>query len=172
MPACPLTACTLPAAVVAGPPTQNKRGIHSNKEVQTPRVNDVSTPGNGQRAKQYLPFLQRAGKLFGTVENVSSGEWLLLCCVLAPCYAGCPRDAPYEAASVVTRLPWGFQADVFGEWTRNQVPVLQLWLACVWSILSAAGLHRSKSCPSEAHGAFSGEATRHCIWLTVQAWMC
>jgi hypothetical protein len=39
-------------------------------------VNDVSTPGNGQRAKQYLPFLMRAGKLFGTVENVSSGELL------------------------------------------------------------------------------------------------
>lgn len=57
---------------------QAKRGLHSNKEVQTPRVNDVSTPGNSQRAKQYLPFLQRAGKLFGTVENVSSGE-LLAC---------------------------------------------------------------------------------------------
>jgi staphylococcal nuclease domain-containing protein 1 len=55
---------------------QAKRGLHSNKEVQTPRVNDVSTPGNGQRAKQYLPFLMRAGKLFGTVENVSSGELL------------------------------------------------------------------------------------------------
>jgi staphylococcal nuclease domain-containing protein 1 len=54
--------------------SQAKRGIHSNKEVQTPRVNDVSTPGNGQRAKQYLPFLQRAGKLLGLVENVSSGE--------------------------------------------------------------------------------------------------
>ena len=54
---------------------QAKRGLHSNKEVQVPRVNDVSTPGNGQRAKQYLPFLQRAGKLFGLVENVSSGMW-------------------------------------------------------------------------------------------------
>lgn len=54
---------------------QAKRGIHSSKEVQQPRVNDVSTPGNGQRAKQYLPFLQRAGKLLGLVENVSSGEW-------------------------------------------------------------------------------------------------
>jgi hypothetical protein len=53
---------------------QAKRGLHSNKEVQVPRVNDVSTPGNGQRAKQYLPFLQRAGKLFGTVEMCSSGE--------------------------------------------------------------------------------------------------
>lgn len=62
------------SAVLNLPPAQAKRGIHSNKEVQTPRVNDVSTPGNGQRAKQYLPFLQRAGKLFGLVESVSSGK--------------------------------------------------------------------------------------------------
>lgn len=65
---CPLLLLTLL------PPLQAKRGVHSNKEVQVPRVNDVSTPGNGQRAKQYLPFLQRAGKLLGLVENVSSGE--------------------------------------------------------------------------------------------------
>jgi staphylococcal nuclease domain-containing protein 1 len=62
-------------AVTVAAATQAKRGLHSNKEVQVPRVNDVSTPGNGQRAKQYLPFLQRAGKLFGTVEMCSSGEW-------------------------------------------------------------------------------------------------
>jgi staphylococcal nuclease domain-containing protein 1 len=36
-------------------------------------VNDVSVPGSGARAKQYLPFLQRAGKLLALVENVSSG---------------------------------------------------------------------------------------------------
>lgn len=53
---------------------QAKRGIHSNKEVQQPRVNDVSVPGQGARAKQYLPFLQRGGKMLGLVENVSSGE--------------------------------------------------------------------------------------------------
>ncbi|KAF8068404.1 elongation factor G [Scenedesmus sp. PABB004] len=55
---------------------QAKRGIHSSKEVAVPRVNDVSTPGNGARAKQYLPFLQRAGKVAGVVEMVSSGHRL------------------------------------------------------------------------------------------------
>lgn len=53
---------------------QAKRGIHSSKEVSTPRVNDVSTPGNAARAKQYLPFLQRGGKLLALVESVSSGK--------------------------------------------------------------------------------------------------
>lgn len=54
---------------------QAKRGVHSSKEVTVPRINDVSTPGNAARAKQYLPFLQRGGKLLAQVESVSSGEW-------------------------------------------------------------------------------------------------
>lgn len=58
---------------------QAKRGIHSSKEVTIPRVNDVSTPGNAARAKQYLPFLQRGGKLLAQVESVSSGRWMQLC---------------------------------------------------------------------------------------------
>jgi staphylococcal nuclease domain-containing protein 1 len=53
---------------------QAKRGKHSSKEVSVPRINDVSAPGQGARAKQYLPFLQRGGKLLGLVESVSSGE--------------------------------------------------------------------------------------------------
>jgi hypothetical protein len=57
---------------------QAKRGKHSSKEVSVPRVNDVSAPGQGARAKQYLPFLQRGGKLLGLVESVSSGELQLL----------------------------------------------------------------------------------------------
>lgn len=36
-------------------------------------MNDVSLPGNAARAKQYLPFLQRGGKLLAQVESVSSG---------------------------------------------------------------------------------------------------
>jgi len=55
-----------------------KRGIHSSKEVSTQRVNDVSLPGNAARAKQYLPFFQRAGKLPATVEWVLSAHRLKL----------------------------------------------------------------------------------------------
>jgi hypothetical protein len=71
------------AAMLNGPITitavsvvclQAKRGKHSSKEVSVPRINDVSAPGQGARAKQYLPFLQRGGKLLGLVESVSSGE--------------------------------------------------------------------------------------------------
>lgn len=40
-----------------------KKGIHSTKEAPPTRVNDVSLPGNSARAKQYLPFFQRSGRM-------------------------------------------------------------------------------------------------------------
>lgn len=51
-----------------------KRGIHSNKAAPVNRVNDVSLPGNAARAKQYLPFFQRAGRMNAVVEYVLSGH--------------------------------------------------------------------------------------------------
>ncbi|KXZ48282.1 hypothetical protein GPECTOR_29g59 [Gonium pectorale] len=54
----------------------SKRGVHSAKEPPANRVNDVSTPGSAARAKQYLPFFQRAGKMAGIVEYVLSGHRL------------------------------------------------------------------------------------------------
>ncbi|EFJ43941.1 hypothetical protein VOLCADRAFT_95870 [Volvox carteri f. nagariensis] len=54
----------------------SKRGVHSSKEPPANRVNDVSTPGSAARAKQYLPFFQRAGKMTGVVEYVLSGHRL------------------------------------------------------------------------------------------------
>lgn len=48
---------------------QAKRGQHSNKEPPVHRTNDVSAPGNSAKAKQFLPFLQRAG------ERMGRGGW-------------------------------------------------------------------------------------------------
>jgi hypothetical protein len=54
-----------------------KRGIHSSKEAAAPpRPNDVSLPGNAARAKQYLPFFTRAGRVAAVVEYVLSGHRL------------------------------------------------------------------------------------------------
>lgn len=47
-------------------------GIHSNKEPTTMKVADVSSDVN--KAKQFLPFLQRTGKMDALVEYVSSGS--------------------------------------------------------------------------------------------------
>jgi staphylococcal nuclease domain-containing protein 1 len=60
--------------------TSSKRGVHSAKEPPVNRVNDVSAPGSAARAKQYLPFFQRAGKMLGIVEYVLSGHRLKACC--------------------------------------------------------------------------------------------
>lgn len=38
------------------------------------RINDVSAPGSGPRAKQYLPFFQRSGAVPCIVEFVMSGS--------------------------------------------------------------------------------------------------
>lgn len=55
---------------------QAKRGMHSAKEPAANRINDVSQPGNAAKAKQYLPFFQRAGKMQGVVDYVLSGHRL------------------------------------------------------------------------------------------------
>jgi len=47
-------------------------GLHSTKEVTTMKVADVSSDSN--KAKQFLPFLQRSGRVDALVEFVSSGS--------------------------------------------------------------------------------------------------
>ena len=54
---------------------RQKKGMHSSKEAPMHHVNDVSLPGQGTRAKQYLPFFQR-GRVAGIVEFVLSGHRL------------------------------------------------------------------------------------------------
>lgn len=53
---------------------QRRAGIHSGKEPPPTRLNDVSVPGSGPRAKQYLPFFQRAGTVPCVVEYVMAGS--------------------------------------------------------------------------------------------------
>ncbi|KAJ8249711.1 hypothetical protein COCON_G00229270 [Conger conger] len=55
---------------------KNAKGLHSKKEVPIHRVADIS--GETQKAKQFLPFLQRAGRSEAVVEYVFSGSRLKL----------------------------------------------------------------------------------------------
>ncbi|XP_072045647.1 staphylococcal nuclease domain-containing protein 1-like [Amphiura filiformis] len=78
--------------------SKNSKGLHSKKEVPLHRVADLS--GDPQKAKQFLPFLQRAGRSEGTVEFVASGSRLRLylpkeTCLVTFLLAGitCPRMA-------------------------------------------------------------------------------
>lgn len=53
-----------------------KVGIHSGKAPPAHRVNDLSGPGNAKKAKDFLSFLTRKGKLRGVVDFVMSGHRL------------------------------------------------------------------------------------------------
>lgn len=71
-------------------------GLHSNKEPATIKVADVSA--DVSRAKQFLPLLQRAGKMDALVEFVSSGSRFKLyipkeTCIITFLLTGidCPR---------------------------------------------------------------------------------
>uniref|UniRef100_A0A8C5QMV6 Staphylococcal nuclease domain-containing protein n=1 Tax=Leptobrachium leishanense TaxID=445787 RepID=A0A8C5QMV6_9ANUR len=75
---------------------KNAKGLHSKKEVPIHRVADIS--GDTQKAKQFLPFLQRAGRSEAIVEYVFSGSRLKLympkeTCLITFLLAGieCPR---------------------------------------------------------------------------------
>ncbi|XP_070535997.1 staphylococcal nuclease domain-containing protein 1-like [Ptychodera flava] len=77
---------------------KNGKGLHSKKEPSIHRVADLS--GEAQKAKQFLPFLQRAGRSVGIVEFVASGSRLRLylpkeTCLITFLLAGisCPRMA-------------------------------------------------------------------------------
>ncbi|RKO88087.1 hypothetical protein BDK51DRAFT_30426 [Blyttiomyces helicus] len=49
-----------------------QKGIHSPKEPPTHRISDASV--NANKARQFLPFLQRSGAVSGHVDFVSSGS--------------------------------------------------------------------------------------------------
>ncbi|GAB6033374.1 hypothetical protein CHUAL_013139 [Chamberlinius hualienensis] len=72
------------------------KGMHSKQEIPIHRVADLS--GDSSKAKQFLPFLQRAGRSEAIVEYVSSGSRLRLyvpkeTCLITFLLAGisCPR---------------------------------------------------------------------------------
>merc|ERR1712142_827811 len=48
------------------------KGMHDKKNIPSHRASDMS--GNVMKCKQFLPFLQRAGRMSGLVEFVASGS--------------------------------------------------------------------------------------------------
>lgn len=86
---------------------ENKKGMHNkNKEPAVHRMNDFSV--SSQKAKTFLPFLQRAGKCSAIVDFVAAGHKVRVSipkegAVISFCLAGvrCPRrDEPYAAQAL------------------------------------------------------------------------
>ncbi|XP_078533888.1 staphylococcal nuclease domain-containing protein 1 isoform X2 [Lissotriton helveticus] len=97
---------------------KNGKGLHSKKEVPIHRVADVS--GDTQKAKQFWPFLQRAGRSEAVVEYVFSGSRLKLympkeTCLITFLLAGieCPRGARNIPSGLQEGEPFSEDAMLF-----------------------------------------------------------
>ncbi|KAK1169095.1 staphylococcal nuclease domain-containing protein 1-like isoform X1 [Acipenser oxyrinchus oxyrinchus] len=97
---------------------KNGKGLHSKKEVPIHRVADIS--GDTQKAKQFLPFLQRAGRSEAVVEYVFSGSRLKLympkeTCLITFLLAGidCPRGSRNTAGGIQDAEPFSEEACLF-----------------------------------------------------------
>ncbi|ESO85752.1 hypothetical protein LOTGIDRAFT_235720 [Lottia gigantea] len=93
-------------------------GLHAKKDAPIHRVADVS--GDITKAKQFLPSLQRAGKIEGLVEFVASGSRLRLylpksTCLITLLVSGidCPRGARPQGGVTVPADPYGEEALAF-----------------------------------------------------------
>ncbi|XP_062373743.1 staphylococcal nuclease domain-containing protein 1 [Sardina pilchardus] len=97
---------------------KNAKGLHSKKEVPIHRVADIS--GETQKAKQFLPFLQRAGRSEAVVEYVFSGSRLKLympkeTCLITFLLAGieCPRGSRNIPGNIQVAEPFSEEAMLF-----------------------------------------------------------
>ncbi|KAH7296655.1 hypothetical protein KP509_26G032900 [Ceratopteris richardii] len=92
---------------------KGKKGLHSEKEPPPDRVNDLSLPASqaqntAMKAKQFLPFLQRARRLPAIIDYVLSGHRFKLLipketCAIAFALSGvrCPgRGEPYAEEAI------------------------------------------------------------------------
>ncbi|XP_031552715.1 staphylococcal nuclease domain-containing protein 1-like [Actinia tenebrosa] len=96
---------------------KNSKGMHNKKEPPIHRVADLS--GDYAKARQFLPFLQRAGRSSAIVEFVASGSRLRIylpkeTCLTTFLLAGisCPRAARINTGQGVTNAVEG---DPFGD---------------------------------------------------------
>ena len=98
---------------------KNCKGVHSKKEAPTHHISEVS--GDASKAKQFLPFLQRAGRINGIVEFVASGSRMRVylpkeTCLITLLLGGiqCPRmQATGNQGVVIKGEPYGEDAYEF-----------------------------------------------------------
>jgi len=101
---------------------KNGKGLHSKKDVPTHRIADLS--GDVNKSRQFLPFLQRAGKSNAVVEFVASGSRMRLflpkeTCLLTFLLAGisCPRVRAFNPAGnqISEEEPMGNEAFAYSK---------------------------------------------------------
>lgn len=94
---------------------KSARGLHSKKDASVHRVVDLA--GDLAKSKQFLPFLQRAGKMEAVVEFVASGSRLRLYIPRENCLAtfllagiSCPRAGRVQGGQTIPGEKFGEEA--------------------------------------------------------------
>jgi len=98
---------------------KSAKGMHSTKGNTGRRIADLA--GDVNKSKQFLPFLQRAGRMQAVVEFVASGSRFRVyipreTCVITLLLAGisCPRAGRTMPGGIVAEAePWGDEAQAF-----------------------------------------------------------
>ncbi|XP_055793313.1 staphylococcal nuclease domain-containing protein 1-like [Salvelinus fontinalis] len=124
---------------------KNGKGLHSKKEVPIHRVADIS--GETQKAKQFLPFLQRAGRSEAVVEYVFSGSRLKLympkeTCLITFLLAGieCPRGSRNMPGGMQVAEPFSDEAMAFTKELVLQREVRATFIKAPSSLISVVYL--------------------------------
>ena len=114
---------------------KNGKGLHSKKDPPAHRIADLS--GDVSKSRQFLPFLQRAGRSNAVVEFVASGSRFRLylpkeTCLLTFLLAGisCPRMKTFNpaGAQISDDEPFGTEAYAFSKETALQHEVAKKYL--------------------------------------------
>ena len=118
---------------------KNAKGLHSKKEAPTHRIADLS--GDVGKSKQFLPFLQRAGRSSAVVEFCASGSRFRLylpkeTCLLTFLLGGiqCPRMKTFNPAGtqIAEDEPMGTEAFTFSKELSLQHEVIVLLVLVVY----------------------------------------
>merc|ERR1711899_72643 len=97
---------------------KSAKGMHSTKNIPTRRIADLA--GDVNKSKQFLPFLQRAGRMQAVVEFIASGSRFRVyipreTCVITFLLAGitCPRASRTIGGDYTEGEPYGDEALAF-----------------------------------------------------------
>lgn len=146
---------------------KGKKGCHSNKDPPPMHINDLSLPGSGntQKARQILPFLQRAKRLAAVVDYVLSGHRYKLIipketCSIAFSLSGvrCPgRGEPFAEDAIAFMRRRILQRDV--EIEIEALDKTGTFLGSLWESKSNVAISLLEAGLAKLHPLFSAERT-------------
>eukprot|EP00249_Psilotum_nudum_P022287 c28457_g1_i1 orf=385-3351(+) len=144
---------------------KGKKGMHSSKEPPATHMNDLSLQGATQKARQFLPFLQRVKRLPAIVDYVLSGHRFKLLvpketCAIAFSLSGvrCPgRGEPYADDAIAFMRRRILQRDV--EIEVEAVDKTGTFLGTLWESKSNVAISLLEAGLAKLHPMFGADRT-------------